>query len=196
MFRRNMWIFAAVVGVSLTLASSLMAQEGGFQMTYQKPKDPATWAGDLPGYKVGDYAKKETVTILGKPYELVFIQMPETNLTWDDVRALVPDVVAKKPDVETTDLDALKYLDKLLLTTSHNYEVLALKSFKENRDRYFAENPNLPEDIVKRAVFEKYHVNQGDVKEVQDAHNTYLATMYLAEAMRFKLGYVAKKGTH
>lgn len=189
---------AAFVALAMTCQPSL-AQDG-FKPAYIKAQNPAKVPSDILGFEPGEFQKTDNVTLLGKPYTLTFWQMPETSMTWDDSKKYLPAEVAEasktKPNV--TDEELLVYLDKLSTQAALNYDSYAQQDFQANKARHMAEHPGLPEETVSVLIFEQYHGNNGwkNSARAQEAHNTYMALTYVADALRLKLGFIEKKTTN
>jgi hypothetical protein len=176
-------LFITMAGVSLPAAAAPVAT------TLDKIKDKVP-ERFLPGRDPHEAAYTDTVSVLGKSYDLIFLQQTDTPLSWADVASYVPEVIHQKPSVEPSPDQVLRYVNQLMLTAGQNYTLLAHQEFERNKARHMADYPNLPEETVEVIIGEKYHDNSGGVnsQEAQNAHNTYLSLLYLYYALRLEMG--------
>jgi hypothetical protein len=193
-----MGLIAASLGLGV-LSQPVVAQDG-FKPSYAKAKNPAKVPEDILGFKSGEFKKTDTVTLLGKPYTLTFWQMPETSISWDDVKKYIPPEVAEEPKTKAniSDDELLVYIDKLAIQAASNYDSYAQQDFQAQKAKHMAEHPGLPEETVSLLIFEQYQGNNGwkNSSRAQEAHNAYMALIYVADALRLKLGLIEKKATN
>lgn len=125
----------------------------------------------------------EGITILGKKYNLSFPQNAESGKSWADVRGRLPAIVTATPDRPLSDDARLDLVQNLLLDMRQKYSELLTSDFSAHKDQYMAAHPGLTEPQVRMTIAGTYQSAAGANPRIQKAHDSYLAVMYLSDAL-------------